>query len=300
MIKSYGEIAALLTAVCWSFNSVVFSLAGKRVGSVIVNKFRLWIAFVALLILHLVLYRSFFPAAAAPREVFYLALSGVIGFIVGDSLLFEAFLLIGPRLAMLLMLLAPIIGAILAWVFLGETLLFWEIIAILVTMGGIGWTVSESQPHTLHRDQARRRGLGILLGIGGAVGQASGLLLSKLGMAHGLSPISANHIRVTAAALVITTVSLLSGKLRADILKLKDIKAVLQIGSGALTGPVLGVILSLVAIRYTHIGIASTLMSLSPILLIPVGHFLFKERITLRSVVGTVIALTGAVLLFFL
>jgi drug/metabolite transporter (DMT)-like permease len=119
-------------------------------------------------------------------------------------------------------------------------------------------------------------------------------------MAGGLSAISANHIRVTAAALVITAVSLLSGKLRADILKMKDIKAVVQIGSGALTGPVLGVILSLVAIRYTHIGIASTLMSLSPILLIPVGHFLFKERITLRSVVGTVIALTGAVLLFFL
>lgn len=298
MIKSYGEIAALLTAVCWSFNSVVFSLAGRRVGSVIVNKFRLWIAFIALLILHMVLFGTFFPVAAAPREMFYLALSGVIGFIIGDSLLFEAFLLIGPRLAMLLMLLAPIFSAILAWVLLGETLLFWEIIAILVTVGGIGWTVSESQPQGVQ--QSKHRGLGILLGIGGAVGQAAGLLLSKMGMAGGLSPISANHIRVTAAALVITAVSLLSGKLHADILKMKDIKAVLQIGSGALTGPVLGVILSLVAIRYTHIGVASTLMSLSPILLIPVGYFLFKERITLRTVVGTVIALTGAVLLFLL
>lgn len=298
MIKSYGEIAALLTAVCWSFNSVVFSLAGKRVGSVIVNKFRLWIAFIALVILHLVLYRSFFPVTAAPREIFYLGLSGVIGFIIGDSLLFEAFLLIGPRLAMLLMLLAPIFSAILAWILLGETLLFWEIIAILVTMGGIGWAVSESQPQGLL--QSKHRGLGILLGIGGAVGQASGLLLSKMGLAGGISPISANHIRVTAAALVITAVSLLRGKMRSDILKLKDVKAVLQIGSGALTGPVLGVILSLVAIRYTQIGIASTLMSLSPILLIPVGHFLFKEHITFRTVAGTVIALAGAVLLFLL
>ncbi len=298
MIKSYGEIAALLTAVCWSFNSVMFSLAGKRVGSVIVNKFRLWIAFIVLMILHIVLYRSFFPVTAAPREMFYLAISGVIGFVIGDSLLFEAFLLIGPRLAMLLMLLAPIFSAVLAWLILGETLLFWEIIAIIITVGGIGWTVLENQPHGLQK--SKHRGLGILLGIGGAVGQASGLLLSKMGMAGGLSPISANHIRVTAATLLITAVSLLSGKMRSDILKMKDLKSVLQIGSGALTGPVLGVILSLVAIRYTQIGIASTLMSLSPILLIPVGHFLFKERITFRSVVGTVIALTGAVLLFFL
>lgn len=298
MIKSYGEIAALLTAVCWSFNSVVFSLAGKRVGSAIVNKVRLWIAFIAILILHFVLYGTFFPVTAAPREMIYLALSGVIGFIIGDSLLFEAFLLIGPRLAMLLMLLAPIFSAVLAWVLLGETLLFWQIIAILVTMGGIGWAVSENQPHGLQT--SKHRGLGILLGIGGAVGQASGLLLSKLGMAHGLSPISANHIRVAAAVLVITAASLLRGKMRADIIKMKDIKAMLQIGSGALTGPVLGVILSLVAIRYTRIGIASTLMSLSPILLIPVSHFLFKERITFRTVFGTIIALSGAVWLFFL
>ncbi|MCU0287206.1 MAG: DMT family transporter [Acidobacteria bacterium] len=299
MIKSYGEIAALLTAVCWSFNSVVFSLAGKRVGSVIVNKVRLWVAVIALFIIHFILYKTFFPFTAAPREIFFLAISGVIGFIIGDSLLFESFLLIGPRLAMLLMLLAPIFSAVLAWVFLGETLLFWQIMAILVTMGGIGWAVSENQPsHGL--DQTKHRGLGILLGIGGAVGQAAGLLLSKLGMAGGLSPISANHIRVTAAAIVITGASILGGKLRADILKMKDVKSLLQIGSGALIGPVLGVILSLVAIRYTQIGIASTLMSLSPILLIPVGHFLFKEHITIRTVAGTIVALSGAIWLFFL
>lgn len=298
MIKYYGEIAALLTAVCWSFNSVMFSLAGKRVGSVIVNKFRLWIAFIALLILHFAFFRTIFPFSAAPKEIFYLGLSGVIGFVIGDSLLFEAFLLIGPRLSMLLMLLAPIFSAILAWVFLGETLLLGEIIAILVTVGGIGWTVSENKPQGFQ--QAKHRGLGIMLGVGGAIGQAIGLLLSKMGMAGGLSPISANHIRVTAATLVITAAALLRGKLPGDILKMKDIKAVLQIGSGALTGPVLGVILSLVAIRYTHIGVASTLMSLSPILLIPVGYFLFKERITFRTVLGTIIALIGAILLFFL
>lgn len=298
MIKYYGEIAALLTAVCWSFNSVVFSLAGKRVGSIIVNKFRIWIAFIVLIILHFTLYRSFFPLSAGPREMGYLALSGVIGFIIGDSLLFEAFLLIGPRLAMLLMLLAPIFSAVLAWIILGETLLFWQIIAIIVTMGGIGLAVSENQPHKL--EHPKHHGIGILLGIGGAVGQASGLLLSKLGMARGLSPISANYIRVAAAALAITAISLLRGSVRSDFIKMKDIKAFLQICSGACTGPVLGVILSLVAIRYTQIGIASTLMSLSPILLIPVGYYLFKEHITFRTIGGTIIALTGAIWLFFL
>lgn len=298
MIHYYGEIAALLTAVCWAFNSVVFTLAGKRVGSVTVNKVRLWMAFIAQAILHVILYRTVFPFDASPREFFYLAFSGVIGLVIGDGLLFEAFLLIGPRLATLLMLLAPIFSAFLAWVVLGETLLFLEVIAIFVTVAGIGWVVSERQPHFHQRP--KHYVLGILLGIGGAAGQAVGLLFSKIGIAQGMSAISANHIRVAAAAVVIAGVSLLRGKMRTDILKMKDKKVLLEITSGALTGPVLGVILSLVAIRYTHIGVASTLMSLSPILLIPVGHYLFKERITLRTIAGTVIALTGAVLLFFL
>jgi drug/metabolite transporter (DMT)-like permease len=298
MIHYYGEIAALLTAVCWAFNSVVFTLAGKRVGSVIVNKVRLWIAFIAQAILHVILYRTFFPFDASPREFFYLALSGVIGLAVGDGLLFEAFMLIGPRLSTLLMLSVPIFSTFLAWIVLGETLLLLEVIAILITVGGIGWVVSERQPH-FHR-RPKHYLLGVLMGVGGAVGQAVGLLFSKIGIAEGLSAVSANHIRVAAAAAVIAAVPLLRGRMRTDILKMKNKKALLEITSGALTGPVLGVILSLVAIRYTHIGVASTLMSLSPVLLIPVGYYLFKERITFRTVAGTLMALAGAVLLFFL
>ena len=79
---------------------------------------------------------------------------------------------------------------------------------------------------------------------------------------------------------------------------MKDRKALLEIGAGALTGPVLGVTLSLVAIAHTHIGVASTLMSLTPVILLPVSYFLFKEKITSRAIVGTLVALLGVVLLF--
>jgi len=300
MMNFYGEIAALLTAVCWSFNSVVFTRAGKRVGAVTVNIMRLWIAVPALFLIHWLLFATPFPFAIEPRRFLYLGVSGLIGFVIGDTMLFESFLLIGPRLAMLLALLVPVFSTLLAWVWLGETLRLPEIFSILVTIGGVAWVVAEKTAPVAAAAsiQPRKYRLGILLAAGGAVGQAVGLLFSRLGLAGGYSAISATLVRVTVAALALVLLSLFQGKIHAHLAKMKDKKALLEISAGALTGPVLGVILSLEAIAHAHIGVASTLMSLSPVILLPVSYFLFKEKITFRAVVGTLIALLGVVLLF--
>ena len=301
MHNFYGEIAALLTAVCWTFTSVVFTKAAKQVGSFTVNHIRLWMALVFQAVLHIILFGTLFPFDIEGWRLFYLGISGVIGFVVGDSLLLEAFVLIGARLSMLMMLLSPVFGAFLAWVVLGEVLAVQEIIGILVTISGIAWVVSEKNKGLDAVKKERPRGyvLGIVLGIGGAVGQAVGLLFSRIGLEGGYSAITANHVRVTFSVLVIGVITLVQGKMQRDIAKMKNKKALLEITGGTLTGPVFGVILSLVAIAYTHIGVASTLMSLSPVLLIPVSHIMFKERVTLRSVMGTIIALIGVVFLFF-
>ncbi len=296
----YGEIAALFTAACWSFNSVVFTLAGKRVGSSAVNSVRLWIAFPALLLLHGVLFGTPFPFNIELSRFFYLGLSGVIGFVIGDAMLFESFLLIGPRRAMLLALLVPVFGAFLAWVFLGETLRLLEIVSILVTIGGVAWVVVEETTPAAENASSppRKKLLGIWLAVGGAAGQALGLLFSRLGLANDYSAISATLVRVGVAGLLLALLNLLQGKLRGHLIAMKDGKALLQITAGSLTGPVLGVTLSLVAIAHAHIGVASTLMSLTPVMLLPVSHFLFREMITCRAIIGTLVALLGVVLLF--
>jgi drug/metabolite transporter (DMT)-like permease len=300
MTNIVGETAAVLTAVCWAFNSVVFTLAGRRVGAITVNVVRLWTALPVLLLLHGVLFGTPFPFAIEAHRLLFLGASGVIGFVAGDSMLLESFLLIGPRLAMLLALLVPVFSGILAWALLGEALSLTEIASILVTIGGIAWVVSEETapaPGAASVPPGRYR-LGVLLAVGGAAGQAVGLLLSRLGLAGGYSAISATLVRVSAAALLLLVVGSLQGKNRAHLAKMKDRKALLEIGAGALTGPVLGVILSLVAIAHAHIGVASTLMSLTPVFLLPVDRFLFRERVTPRALVGTVVALLGVVLLF--
>jgi drug/metabolite transporter (DMT)-like permease len=295
-----GETAALLTAACWAFNSVVFTQAGKRVGAATVNTMRLWLALPALLLLNWLLFGMPLPLGIEPARLLQLGVSGVIGFVVGDALLFESFLLIGPRLAMLLSLLVPVFGAILAWAFLGEALTAVEAGCILVTIGGVAWVVTEAA--TPAREPApypaRRRRLGVWLAVGGAAGQAIGLLFSRLGLAGGYPAITATLVRVGVAAIVLALLAIGRGRLGDQWARMRDRTALLQIGAGALTGPVLGVTLSLVAIAHAPIGVASTLMSLTPVFLLPVAHFLFRERITSRAVFGTLVALLGVVLLF--
>lgn len=300
-MNMYGEITALLTSVCWAFTSVMFTKAGRRLGSPIVSHMRLWIAFIALCIIHALMYGSPFPFDIESHRFFYLGVSGVVGYVLGDGLLIESFLLIGPRLAMLLMLLAPVFSAFLAWVLLGEVPAAAEIMGILVTIGGIAWVVAEKTPapNTNTSKKSPQYALGIALGIGAAVGQAVGLLLSRMGLEGGYSTISANHVRVTCAALVLGLFYSLRKKIHTHVAKLKDKTTLVEITSGSLTGQVLGVILSLEAIAHTHIGIASTLMSLSPILLIPASYFIFKEKISVRAIIGTIVALLGVGLLFF-
>ncbi|HNX97501.1 MAG TPA: DMT family transporter [Candidatus Aminicenantes bacterium] len=297
MIHHLGEIAALATAALWAFNSICFSLAGRQVGSVTVNHLRLWIGWLTILLLMVALRIPFVPPTATPQQVGWLLLSGLIGFALGDAFLFEAFLRIGPRLSMLWMTLAPVFAALLELAVLRVRLAPLEWTAIAITLGGIALVVSD--PHG-HREESHRgrRLSGTLLAILGAAGQAVGLLLSKMGMAGGFSPIAANTWRLTAATLAMGVWFLCSGRLPGEWAKLKVRPAMGWIAAGAVTGPVAGVVLSLFAITHAPIGVASTLMSLSPLLLLPVAHFAFRERVGWQAIAGTTVAILGTALLF--
>jgi drug/metabolite transporter (DMT)-like permease len=181
------------------------------------------------------------------------------------------------------------------WGWLGETLQWVEILAILLTVAGIAWVVSErrSTQATGQRD-SRRYALGVLLALGGALGQSLGLVASKQGLVGDFSSLSASLIRMVVATIAIWLIALVRRRVGATWQALTDRKIGLLLLGGALTGPFLGVWASMVAVQRAPVGIASTLMGLSPILLIPLERWVFHERVSTRSVVGTVIALAGA------
>ena len=292
----YGEIAALSTALCWAFGSTLFTLGGKRIGSANVNRGRLVVAAIFLSVMHLVLTGSPVPINASPDRWFWLGLSGIVGFIIGDGMLFEAFVIMGPRLSMLMMSLVPIMSAILAWIFLREPLDTLEIFAIAITVSGICWVVADKR-NDGSPIKGKKLAIGIICGIGGALGQTVGLVLSKKGLSGGFPALSGNLIRVICAVLILWLITALSGRVKATLESYRDGKAFLALSAGAFFGPFVGVWLSLISIKYARLGIATTLMSTTPIFLLPITRIVFGERITKGAVFGTIIAVTGVAIL---
>lgn len=288
---------AIATATCWAFTSLFFSYSGRRVGSQAVNTSRLLFAFIILSLIHWGVYGSLLPLQAGVNRWGWFTLSSILGLAVGDGLLFQAFVLIGPRLSTLTMALVPIFSTFLGWLIFGETVNGRELTGIFLTVGGIAWVVTERRS-----DQVvvadKQYGLGILLGIGGALGQAAGLITAKFGLVDDFSAFSATLIRMFVAMVLLWGFAAWRGDLGFVVQQWRQRQVLLAMLAGAVVGPVTGVWLSLAAIQLTRIGIASTLMALTPIIILPLTYFFLKERITLRSVVGTVLSLSGVALIF--
>ena len=310
-MKTYlGEIAGLITALFWALTSIFFTLAGRDVGSRTVNRIRLLLAVPLLALVHLLVGGSLIPLHASAERWGWLALSGLIGLVIGDGLLFYAFTQIGARLSMLLMALNPIIGALLVWGFLEERLRPVEMAGIALSVTGVAWVVLERRrPPRAHSVSARASAaapievdrtylFGVLCGLGAATGQAVGLVLSKQGMRGGFPSLSASLMRVMAATVAIWIGAALRCDVRDSFRALSDRRALGFLVGGTLVGPVFGMTLSLVAVQFSQVGVASTLMALSPVLMLPLSHWIFGERITPRAVIGTLIAMSGVTLLF--
>lgn len=292
-----GELSALGAALMWALTSVFFTLAGRKVGSMVVNRGRLIIAALLLSATHLVLLGSPIPLGAGSGRWFWLSLSGVMGLVIGDALLFEAFILVGPRISMLLMAMAPVISTLVAWFALGEHLRLIELLAIALTVVGIAWVVLErGAPAEIRLDRNYLRGL--LAGLGGAFGQALGLVTSKQGLMGDFPVLSGVLIRALAAVAVIWFWAALRGQVGDSFRQLGDWGVFRDIFGGSVVGPYVGVWLSLVAVRWAPVGIASALMALAPILLLPMDRWIFRGRVTWRAVLGTAVSMVGVALIF--
>ena len=296
-MKFIGEIAALATAFFFAMTALIFTSTGRSVGSQVTNRMRLMFALIYLVILNLILFREPLPFSAGSSRWIWLSVSGVIGLSLGDAFLFQSLVSVGVRLGTLLLSLAPIFGSIIAWVFFKETLTLLQITGIVLALAGIGWVVlsHEEPPDTPHGHTRR----GVTFGILAALGQAVGLVFSKQGMSGEFSPFQANAIRMLAAVIFIWMWSAFDGTAGATYHDLQGKPRVVGLlALGAFVGPVLGVTGSLLAIQNAEIGVASTLMALTPVIILPISYFVFKEKVGWQAILGTALAIAGVAVLF--
>jgi drug/metabolite transporter (DMT)-like permease len=295
-----GNIAAIITAFCWSITSILFIITSKQVGALTVNRLRLLFASILLLATHLIVQGQLIPLNFSLDRWMWLGLSGILGLTLGDACLFQAYVLIGPRVSTVMMALSPVASAILAWLILGERLSLIDMAGIAITVAGVTWVVMEEQPANgvIQTQHSRRQYLiGILFGVGAVLGQAFGLILSKRGLQGGVPALSGVVIRIIVAAAAMWLYTLIRGKIGSTMAVLRMAKTTGIIATASVIGPFIGVWLSLVSVQLIPVGIASTLQSLSPIFVLPMTAIFFKEKVTPRAVLGTLGAIAGVALL---
>jgi drug/metabolite transporter (DMT)-like permease len=293
-----GELAGVFTSVFWALSSVFFTRGGRQIGSVNVNRIRLVIAVGLIMLAHLVTQGTLLPLNASPERWGWLGLSGLVGLALGDTFLFQAYVMIGNRLGTLMLALSPIVGVCIAWVFLDETLSAVQLLGILISISGAVLVVLKGGHGNGAPRDRRHFGLGILCGLGGAIGQAGGLVLAKKGLADNFPAISGVAIRMLVAMIIIWAVALLLGQLGKTLQAMRNPSALAAVAAGAFTGPFIGVWLSLIAVQLTYVGVASTLTSLAPIFVLPISRFIFKEEVNRWAIVGTMMAIAGVATIF--
>lgn len=290
-----GEIAAIFTAVMWSITSVAFTEASVRVGSLTVNVTRLIIATFFLLITVLVLGFKF---DLTNSQFLYMALSGIIGLVFGDGFLFKGFQYVGARISMLVMSLVPAFSAFLAFFILGEIISFWGIVGILLTMSGVMLVVLQKNNSKTFDPSFKIRGL--IYCLLGALGQAAGLIFAKFAFNEGsINGFVATLVRIIPSIIFLYPIAYFSNRLGNPIKTyLADRKAFKFTLLGTFVGPYLGITFSLIAIANTYVGIASTLMSTAPIIMLPLVKYYYKEKLSAIAIIGTFIAVAGIAILF--
>lgn len=307
-----GEIISLVVAFSWTITALFANEASNRLGAMVVNVIRMVLATLFLGIILWVTVGSPYPVYADGPAWIYLALSALVGYVFGDFCLFNSYVVIGARFGQLFMTLAPPISAITGWLLLDEVMSWRSWFAMLVTISGIAISIlSKGDGSKLHFNLPVK---GILLGIGAGLGQGVGLVLSKIGIQHyaeaippdapevmgQVLPFASTMIRAIVGAAGFICWMGLQGKLSQFKTAVKDRPGMKYATLTTLFGPVIGVSLSLMAVQYTDTGIASTLMALTPVLIIAPYAIIYKQRIKAKEVVGVVVSMVGVAMFFLL
>ena len=315
--RALGEIIALGAVAGWTVSALAFETAAKRIGSVPVNIIRMVMAALILILINALRGLPPLPAGIAAADFMWLIASGFVGFFIGDLLLFRSYLIIGSRMAMLIMSLSPPVSALLDRLVFGTLLTPWDAAGMILTMAGVALALSGTLPGRPpgkppsenpgeNPADGENRGFpvgetrsvfaGVLLAFGGALGQSGGMILAKLGM-RGIDAMSATFIRTLGGIAGFLALVLLTGAAARIRAGLRSTPAMLRISIGALAGPVLGVSAVLAAMNHSPAGVVSAIIAVVPVVIILPSIHLLKDKVRTREVLGAAVAVTGVIVL---
>lgn len=236
-----------------------------------------------------------FPWDASRETWIILALSGFVGFTLSDLFLFKSFLMIGPRLSLLIFSLTPPMATLMVWFGAGQPLSGQGWLGMAVTLGGVTWVVAERPAQEGDKVQ-HYPWRGILYALIATFWQALAAVLAKQGIGD-YDAFGATYIRIIGGVVGMLPLITLRHRWPAVKAAVANKRAMTIILCGSIVGPFLGVAFYMVALRHCHAGVVTTIVSTMPVLILPFSILLFKERVSPRAFLGAVLSVAGVALL---
>lgn len=291
-----GESAALGAACLWAISSTIYGRLGQQIPPLYLNLLKGAIAIVLILVTLLIRGELLTPT---PTKNFYLlVLSGAIGIGLGDTAFFAALNCLGARRALLMETLAPPITAIIALIFLQESLSAGAWIGIILTVLGVSWVVTERVSDLAN--YPLRLKAGIIYGAIAAFAMAIGGVLARAALIDtSISPLWAALLRIIAAVVSLLLWIPITRRQNHFPPKHLPLSFLAGLGFAAFAGTYLGIWLQQSAIKFTAVGIALTLTNTAPLFVLPIAA-LSGEKLSPRAICGAIVAIAGIGTIFYL
>lgn len=297
-----GALAALASALCWAIAALMFARIGRQLSAKAMNAGK---GIIALICLAILIMPTRFQELTQTGLLF-LALSGLLGITLGDTLYFLTLKRLGARLTLLVGTLIPVFTAISAVILFNETLTFPAATGLLLTIGGVTYVLWEKSRSSVENEmlslQAEtnqtHRLAGVLIAMLFVVSESGGILLTKAGVEN-LDSLEATFIRQIFGIAGLFFWGMAAGNLLFDFKPVKqDTGLALNFILTSIIGAFLGTWLSVLALKMTHASVAVALNSTSPLFVIPVAIWIFREKVQSNMIYAAFVAVTGIMLYF--
>jgi drug/metabolite transporter (DMT)-like permease len=297
-----GVSLSVFTAIVWGISPVFMASVGRRIGSQNTNFLRSVLAALALALVvlpvHCLIRGGDVPA---PRmiQIAWLVASGTVGMVIGDACYYEALVLLGPRRAVKINTLAPVVGVLVGWLALKEALGPMALAGCALVIGAVMYAAfANATPRgTTNVEPGRMSPLGLVCGMISAacigLGSVLGREAYKVDAGVPLDPIVATAIRVGCAAVFLAIITTLRGRARVAVGALKDPAIRSRLAVGTFLGPLLGMITFISALKYSPAGLVSTIISASPLVILPVVAIKYRMRIGAGIIIAGILAVIG-------
>jgi len=286
-IEWIGILAALASAASWAFGTVVFDRLGKEIPYAGITFLKG--AFSIVLMGALAVWGGGLVDVSL-RDFAYLALSGIIGIAIGDTLFFRSLQDLGAKTQVLYFMLGQVVTMLLSFLLLGDILSLQEYVGALILLIGIvivTWGKQEDHPN-------KRRG--IILGFLSILCFSVSTIMVKVAIG-GIDVVSATFYRMVFGTLSVMFVGVTSRKIGGWVAPLRKGSTLALFILNVVVITLGGFLLSMLAIKCISVSLASVLSATEPVFVLLLAFLINRERPTRRELVGAAISIVGLLII---